>query len=225
MSHDSLRRSVLKYLSSASNDTQGFQSFATIIERMSLPDEWWEADLGGLEQMDLEDAVRSILEELTAQGLVEVGSGARPSSFRLREGRGPSSELVHVKGQVPPEEATAERPKPSGGDGPGMLVPLDHNSPDYLAIKDGLSSLYDRVREDNQVGSSTSDRSRILNGLSAAMQLWSSSELQLIQIKVGVLMAVEDAYHALVTIGKEVGKSILTDLIKQFIKSKIGIDL
>ena len=105
------------------------------------------------------------------------------------------------------------------------LVGLDHNSSDYLAIKSELDDLYEKIRSDNEVGESAEERSRLLQSLSAAKNLWAAAELQTIQIKVGIILAVENAGRALQKAGKAVGWAILIDSIKSYVKNKIGFDI
>jgi len=104
------------------------------------------------------------------------------------------------------------------------LVSLDHNSDEYHNINEQLAGLVGLVKENNQVGSSAAERERILFSLEAAQKLWSSSELKLIQIKIGVIMAIEDAGAALKKVGKLVGVGLLIDAIKALVKASSGID-
>jgi hypothetical protein len=104
------------------------------------------------------------------------------------------------------------------------LVQLDHNQPDYLEIAKGLENLYEQVREDNQVGETATERDRLLRSLGAAKELWAAAELKLIQVQVGIVMAVEDANNAITKLGKAVGAALLVDLIKRFVKNATGID-
>ena len=54
-------------------------------------------------------------------------------------------------------------------------------------------------------------------------KLWEAAELRVIQIQIGVILAVEDAASVLAPLGKAVGINLLVDLIKQIIKVATGI--
>jgi DNA-binding MarR family transcriptional regulator len=337
MVDEALKQHVIAYLASDESRARGYQALAMITEQMTLPEDWWEARLGGLEEYDLEQRVAAILDELADQGFVEVHQAPKDQKrsfwlrreYEVREQAGKTqvkalvdtqpprgnralddddqwllrmlaSERRHSGDQVITVPDAFHRfgiPVPSqwihdalrrleiaryidmlpalaeqfrqplvtisaeglrvadelnrehgvndafdlllpqqevreGSDGGAKpkhgaeqlesLVRLDHSDDDYQAIRNGLDALYERVRQDNEVGSTADERARILSSLSAAKQLWASTELQLVQVKVGVIMAVEDAYRALVAIGKEVGKLVLADMIKEYIKSKTG---
>lgn len=106
----------------------------------------------------------------------------------------------------------------------GRLVRLNHNQPEYLEIARGLDALYEQVRQDNEIGDTPEERDRLVHSLSAAKDLWSALELRIVQIQVGVVMAVEDASSGLTKVGKAVGAALLVDLIKRFVKAKTGLD-
>ncbi|GGZ01188.1 hypothetical protein [Novosphingobium colocasiae] len=105
------------------------------------------------------------------------------------------------------------------------VVPLDHNSPQYREFKQGLSVLLSEVRGNNKIGDTPEERDRIVRSLDAANELWGSLELKVIQIRVGVILAVEDAGNALQKVGRETAWSLLIDLLKRLIKEKIGIEI
>ena len=104
------------------------------------------------------------------------------------------------------------------------LVRLDHNQPDYQEVARGLDELFEQVRQDNQIGETADERDRLLRSLTAARELWSAAELFVIQIRVGVVMAIEDAANAAVKVGKAVGAALLVDAIKRIVKLASGID-
>ena len=105
------------------------------------------------------------------------------------------------------------------------LVKLDGEDPKHSAIVEGLKVIEEEFRASNAAGKTPAERDQILKGLSAAQELWSSTQLKVIQVKVGVVMAVEDALSALALVGKESAKSMLVDLIKSFVFEKVGIKL
>ena len=61
--------------------------------------------------------------------------------------------------------------------------------------------------------------------VSAARKLWEATELKVIQIKVGIIITIEDTIDLLSKAGKAVGKALLIDLVKSIVKHKTGIDL
>jgi hypothetical protein len=105
------------------------------------------------------------------------------------------------------------------------LVGFDHNLPEYIDIADQLTSVAESIRGANDSDLNELERSRITAGLSAAQQLWSAFQLKAIQIKVGVIMAVEDAAKALGSNAKAIAAALLVDTIKAFVKNHGGIDL
>ena len=118
-----------------------------------------------------------------------------------------------------------EKVDPTVGSAPASdrIVPLNHNSPEYQSIKAGLDELAETIRGSNDVGESLEERDRLLQSLVAARELWAAAELQLVQIKVGVILAIENAGKALTKIGKSVGWAVLIESEKEFVKNKIGL--
>ena len=104
------------------------------------------------------------------------------------------------------------------------LVPLNHNEPEYVEIRDHLDGIYEEFRGSNEAGSTEAERDRITRSLDAARRLWSSVELQVLQIRVGIIMAVEEALNALKKVTKASSHAILIDLIKNFVRDKTGIN-
>lgn len=105
------------------------------------------------------------------------------------------------------------------------LVPLDHNSAPYREVKEGLAGLYEEFRSTNDLECSPSERERLLTSLSAAQKLWEAAQLKIIQIKVGIIITVEDVVALLSKAGKAVGGALLVDTIKSIVKQKTGFDL
>ena len=103
------------------------------------------------------------------------------------------------------------------------VVRFDHNSAAHKEISSGLENLFLEIRGNNQVGETAEERDRILRSLDAARMLWSATELRVVQIKVGIILAVEDAHSALAKIGAGVGVALLVDAIKALVKSVSGI--
>lgn len=103
------------------------------------------------------------------------------------------------------------------------MVSLDHNAPEYREIAEGISGLEEQVRGCNEI--SPEERDYLKAGLAAAKILWDSQQLRVIQVKVGVLMAVQDAVNTLEKLGKAVALKFLIDAIKSFVRNHVGIDL
>ncbi|HZG08422.1 MAG TPA: hypothetical protein VEZ70_05520 [Allosphingosinicella sp.] len=103
------------------------------------------------------------------------------------------------------------------------LVRIDHNQPGYQEILTGLTEIRDAVRGANDL--EDEERDRLVVSLGAAESLWNAGQLKLIQIKIGVVMALEDAGKALGATAKAVAAALLVDTIKAFIKNHTGLDL
>jgi hypothetical protein len=105
------------------------------------------------------------------------------------------------------------------------LVPLDHNSAPYREVKEGLAALHEAIRASNDLPCSVDERDRLLASISAAQQLWDSAQLKIIQIKVGIIITLEDAFDLLSKAGKAFAKVVLIDTVKSIVKHKTGIEL
>jgi hypothetical protein len=105
------------------------------------------------------------------------------------------------------------------------LVPLDHNSAPYRQVKEGLAELREELRTANDLECAPEERERLLASLSAAQDLWEAAQLKIIQIKVGIIITIQDTLDLLTKVGKAIGKSVLIDLVKSIVKHKTGIDL
>jgi hypothetical protein len=105
------------------------------------------------------------------------------------------------------------------------LVSLDHNSAPYLQVKEGLAELYEELRAANDLDCTPEERGRLLSSVFAAQKLWDAAQLKIIQIKVGILITIQDAVDLLGKAGKAVGKSVLIDVVKAIVKHNTGIDL
>jgi hypothetical protein len=103
------------------------------------------------------------------------------------------------------------------------FVRFDHNSAAFNEISEQFDVIKEAVRTTNDLDEA--ERSRVLAGLTAAETLWHSAQLKLIQVKVGVLMAAEDAASLLASTSKAVAAALFVDAIKALVKAQIGIDL
>jgi hypothetical protein len=102
------------------------------------------------------------------------------------------------------------------------IVPLNHNEPEYLQIDEQLTKLTLAVDGDNELG--PEDKSRISIGLNAAKALWQGLEIKAVQLKIGVLMAVEDVKPTATNKFYEILVDGLIELIKAFAR-RLGINL
>ncbi|WP_153006041.1 hypothetical protein [Sphingomonas sanguinis] len=105
------------------------------------------------------------------------------------------------------------------------VVQFDHNSPEAAEIADKFADVKEYVRGVNLPGVDEQERHRVLSALDVAETLWSTGNLKLLQVKVGVLMAVEDASRLLAETAKQVAVSLLIDAIKAFVKTHFHADL
>jgi hypothetical protein len=114
---------------------------------------------------------------------------------------------------------------PSSAPASDRIVPLNHNEQGYLLVERGISELSEAVRTVNDLPIAPEERDQILAGLSAAAVLWNSAQLKIIQVKVGVLMAIEDAGRVLANTVKAVAIAVFVDAIKSIVKNHAGFDL
>ena len=70
------------------------------------------------------------------------------------------------------------------------VVRFNDNSPEHLQAAELIVQVTTAVEGDNSIA--TDERSRLRATLRAAAELWQATELKIIQIKVGILMALED---------------------------------
>lgn len=103
------------------------------------------------------------------------------------------------------------------------IVKFDHNLPEYLKVVEGISELRESVRADNEID--PDERDRLTASLEAAAGLWQASQIKIIQLKIGVVMAVQDAAKALEKTARAVAASLLVDMVKSFIKARTGVDV
>ena len=103
------------------------------------------------------------------------------------------------------------------------IVRFDHNEPGYQEILEGILEVGEAIRGANDL--EEPERDRLSVSLSAAQSLWKAAQLKVIQIKVGIILTLEDAAIALGVTAKAVATALLVDTIKAFIKTRTGIDL
>ncbi|WP_395629306.1 hypothetical protein [Sphingorhabdus sp.] len=105
------------------------------------------------------------------------------------------------------------------------IVPLNHNEPDYVSIRRELREIIEAERGINDTDISAEQRDRIKKGLAAASELWEATELKLIHVKIGVVMAIEDAKPIFKETARLSAIDALIAAIKAFIKAATGVDL
>jgi hypothetical protein len=106
-----------------------------------------------------------------------------------------------------------------------VIIKFDKRDQSYLDVSSGLERLRSEIQRHNDVGISGEERDRLIDSLAAASTLWSSAGLKLIQIRIGILLAIEDAGRALGAAGKAVAWETLRDVVVDIVKSRIGISL
>lgn len=105
------------------------------------------------------------------------------------------------------------------------VVRFNHNAPDAEEIAAQLAQVSEDVRGANGPEMDEQERERIFSALNIAKDIWQSANFRLIQLKVGVLIAVEDAAVLLAKTSKHVAAAMLIDAIKAFAKNHFHADL
>lgn len=125
------------------------------------------------------------------------------------------------------EAEMSDRKLPEDNQAPASnrVVRFNHNAPDAVEIALQLDDISESVRGANGVEIDELERDRVFAALEVAKEIWRSGNFKLIQFKVGVLMAVEDAAALLVSNAKHVSAAMLVDAIKAFAKNHFHADL
>jgi DNA-binding PadR family transcriptional regulator len=105
------------------------------------------------------------------------------------------------------------------------FVSFNHNAPEFEFISGGIDELKEAVRTTNGLPVTPEERDRIMIALDAAKVYWQSTQLKYLQVKVGILMAVEDAARVLASTAKATAAALLVDAIKAFFRTHTGLDL
>jgi exonuclease VII small subunit len=207
----------LRYLYRESLGSEGFVDFRQLADRYEIPFEPGylraiHGDLkrpGYIEGPDVFTGSSPVVGRLTGHGLAYVEKLHKddlPASLSSwRELRGDKAEHM-----IPASD---------------RLVSLNHNSPEYAFVEQTLDELEEALRSINAGDFSLEEKGRLLAGLAGAKALWKATELKALQIKVGVLIAIEDAAAALSSTAKAVSVGLVIDTIKALVKSKAGLDL
>lgn len=157
-------------------------------------------------------------DSLSSKGFI-----AGPPNRRIEEmtlARLTADGLLYVE-----DNLIAERPAEDAVPASDRLVALNDNSPEYRKISEDLRSLRENLRAANEFIGDEVERNRISHSLEAAESLWSAAQLKVIQIKVGIIMTLEDAQKVFTGTVRAVTVGLIVDAIKSFIKSRTGIDL
>jgi len=104
------------------------------------------------------------------------------------------------------------------------IVALDHNQPQYLKIKVELEDVKETLRGLNDTSLTEEEKTRLLAGINSAQILWDSLQLKVVQIRVGIIMAVEEISNVIAKTSKGVSVALIVDGIKSYIKDRTGID-
>ncbi len=105
------------------------------------------------------------------------------------------------------------------------VVRFNHNAPDAQEISNQLEEVRESVRGANSPEIDEQERERVFSALAVAKEIWETGHFKLIQLKVGVLLAVEDAAAILAKTAKHVAAAMLVDAIKAFAKNHLQVDL
>lgn len=105
------------------------------------------------------------------------------------------------------------------------IVRFNHNSAEAQQVSLQLEKIREAVRGANSPEIDEQERERVFKALTVAEQLWQSANLKIIQLRIGVLMAAEDAASLLQKTSHHVAAALLVDAIKSFAKNHIHVDL
>ena len=138
---------------------------------------------------------------------------------------GPNDVVLHTVPASSTSTRIDERLEAESIPASDRVVRLDHNNSEFVAIANGLAEVREAVREINDSDVDPEERERVLASFDAAQAYWQAVKIKVIQLKVGVLMAVEDAVRILGSTAKAVTAALLVDSIKAFVKNHTGVDL
>lgn len=195
-----------------------------IPDELSVPDLIFDLlNAGWIEVKNKENDLHRSEFRITAKGQLRAAASQDYKKF-LRNALEVDSLVLDGGTVIPDYEAVSDREGIVVIQASDRIVGLDHNSADYRRISLELVGIRDVLRDANFAGETGQERDRLSDTIDAAIKLWSSSQLKIIQVKVGILMAVEDVGRALEKAGKSVGWALIQDLIKSYVKNKTGIE-
>jgi hypothetical protein len=152
----------------------------------------------------------------------------------LPDGTIQSSELPEGVTEIPtPRFFTSEGEAPEFPGRPGdiilemlpaadRLVPINHNSASYTEIANQLEQLERDVHGANSFDLTDGQRSRLLQSLKSARALWAASELKYVQLKVGLIMVVEEVAELFKGSQPAITAGLVVEAIKAFVQTALG---
>lgn len=121
---------------------------------------------------------------------------------------------------------TTDRTKPILAPTADGVVPLNHNQPGYTEIAHGLDKAIEEALAIRPNELSGDEHATLVSALKAARELWNAFELDLMQVRVGLLMAIQEAEKALKKTFTLVKGPLLVEAIVAFFKASAdGIKL
>jgi hypothetical protein len=103
-------------------------------------------------------------------------------------------------------------------------VSLAHNQPEYEEIAESLQAAIEEVSALKTNEISNDEKASALASLRSAAELWRAYELKVIHIKIGIVMAIEEAERLTQITFKLVRGPLLVEAIKFFIRQATGTD-
>lgn len=216
MRYTDFRGEFLRYLYGESLKSTSFLDFRDLADRYEIPFEtgYLRAIHGDLKRPGYIEGPDAFDDEGVAGRLTGHGLEYIENQYKDDLPQGPST-WRELRSNLTEKDVPAS----------DRIVRLDHNSRDYQSVNSAIADLIEGVRVTNSETMSEADRSRLTSALSAAAALWSSVELKVIQIKVGIVLALEDAGKAISVTAKAVAVGVIVDSIKSLVKTQTGIDL
>ena len=105
------------------------------------------------------------------------------------------------------------------------IVSLDHNSAAYIDVSEKFLEAIDAIKSINISEEQLEERDNVVAQLSAGQILIKSTELTVMQIKVGVLMAAESAKLFASDTIQKLPVSLLVEAIKALLKLSLGMHI
>lgn len=100
-------------------------------------------------------------------------------------------------------------------------VALDHSDPDHKAISNQFAEMIRDVEGDNQL----EGRDELLTDLRHAESLWSRTSIEIIKLKVGIMITMDDLCEAAMNAYYIVRVQALRQGLKAFAQNKLHIDI
>jgi len=101
------------------------------------------------------------------------------------------------------------------------MVALDHADPGHAKIRQVLTEVIDLVDGDNELHDGKAAALRLRN----AASLWSGTNIRVIELRVGILMAIDDVCEKVVGAYYAGAVAALALLVRSFAKDKLHIDM